>query len=198
MGSPRFKNLLEKAKQWNLPLLIQGWIFFLVMLFFQLIWENFETEITSFPPFVFLSDAIGNLQLTIIPALVNPLTDAGIIRDGISLILPNGLYINYFFYLSGIKQMSLVILLFVIAPGPWKKKIWFIPLTLLIIQLTVFSRFFLLNLYCLIQPEQLHLVKDFLFIPLFYFEILVLWMAWVLLVAKTATLHFPSRGYRKN
>ncbi|MBN1198206.1 MAG: hypothetical protein JXA23_02560 [Bacteroidales bacterium] len=198
MGSVRFPNLFEKVKHWNLPLLIQGWIFFLVLLLFQLIWENFEAEITSFLPFVFLSDAIGNLQLTIIPALVNPLTDAGIIRDGISLILPNGLYINYFFYLSGIKQMCLVIILLLIAPGPWKHKAWFIPLALLIIQATVFGRFFLLNLYCLIQPEQLHLVKDFLFIPLFYLEILILWMAWVLLVAKTATLHFPSRGNRKN
>lgn len=198
MGFPQFKYLSEKQARWNLPLLIQGWIFFLALLFFQLIWGNFETEITTFPPLTALSDVLGNLQLTGIPALISPLTGAVIIRDGISLILPNGFYINYFFYLSGIKQMCLVIFLFVIAPGPWKKKLWFIPLALLVIQFTVFFRFFLLTLYCLIQPEQYHLVKDYLFIPFFYFEILILWMVWVLLVAKTAIMHLLPRKGRKH
>ncbi len=198
MASALFKNLLNKMKSWNFQLIIQVWIFFLVVLFFQLVWESFETEIDNFPPFVFISDAIGNFLLTITPAIVNPLIEVDIIRDGISLILPNGLYISYFFYLSGVKQMCLVISLFVIVPGSWGKKAWFIPLTLFIIQITVLARFLLVNVHCLVQPEQLHLLKDFLFGPLFYAEIMIMWMAWVLLIAKTASLRNPTSETRKN
>lgn len=168
------------------------------MLFFQLVWENFEPEIETFPPIVFLNDVIGGFLLTITPDLINPLAEEDIIRDGISLILPNGLYVSYVFCLSGIKQMCLVITLFIIAQGSWKKKVWFIPLTLFIIQATVLIRFLLLNLYCLVQPEQLHLVKDFFFTPLLYIEILIMWMAWVLIVGKTAGLNNPASALRRN
>ncbi|MBE0647887.1 MAG: hypothetical protein IH596_08890 [Bacteroidales bacterium] len=175
-------------RNWNSPLLFQGWIYCLVVLFFHLIWENFETEIDAFPPFIFLSDAIGNVLLSVIPLLINPVIDTDIIRQDVSLILPNGLYLSYFFYLSGIKQMCLIICLFIIAQGPWKKKVWFIPAALAVMQITVFVRFFLLSIYCMYQPEQLNLMKDWLFTPLFYAEILIIWMAWVLLVAQTASL----------
>ncbi|NQV01772.1 MAG: hypothetical protein HQ542_03950 [Bacteroidia bacterium] len=198
MAFARYKNLSNKIKRWNYPMIIQGWIFFLIMLFFQLIWEYFETELDNFPPFVFISEIIGNFLLTITPAIVNPMIEVNIVRDGISLILPNGLYISYFFYLSSIKQMCLVITLFIIVQGPWKKKIWYIPLTLFIIQITVLVRFLLINVHCLVQPEQLHLLKDLLFGPLFYFEILIMWMAWVLLVAKSASLRNPNSVSRKN
>ncbi|MFH1296915.1 MAG: hypothetical protein ABIJ04_06540 [Bacteroidota bacterium] len=198
MASALSKNLLNKLKSWNFPLIIQAWIFFLVMLFFQLIWESFESELNSFPPFVFISDAIGKFLLNTTPAIINPVFDVDIVRDGISLILPNGLYINYFFYLSGVKQMCLVVTLFLIMPGAWFKRLWFIPLCLIIIQITVFVRFFVLNIHCLTQPEHIHLLQDMLFGPLFYFEILVLWLAWVLIVAKTASLKHPSPTIRKS
>ena len=192
------RSLQTRIKSWNLPLVIQAWIFFLVMLFFQLIWESFESELNSFPPFIFISDAIGNVLLNTIPAIINPVFDVDIVRDGISLILPNGLYFNYFFYLSGVKQMCLVITLFLIVPGPWIKKLWFIPCSLIIIQITVFARFLIVNIHCLIQPEHVHLLQDLLFGPLFYFEILVLWLAWVLIVAKTASLKPPIPSNRKS
>jgi uncharacterized membrane protein len=168
------------------------------MLFFQLIWENFETEIDKFPPLVFFSEAIGKFLLTVTPLIINPFVETDIIREGVSLILPNGLYISYFFYLSGIKQMCFLILLFAIATGPWAKKVWYVPLILLIVQLTVLVRFLALNLYCLVQPEQFHLLKDLFFIPLFYFEILLIWMTWVLIVGKTASLRKTQKTNHRN
>ena len=192
MAFSRYKDLPNKIKSWNIPLIIQVWIFFLIILFFQLIWGNFEIEIVNFQPFIVISDAIGNFLLTIIPAIVNPLFEVDITREGISLILPNGLYVNYIFNLSGIKQMCLVIVLFLIVPGPWVKKIWFIPLNLFIIQITVLIRFFMIIIHCLVQPEHANFLPDLLFGPMFYIEILIIWLAWILIVAKTATFRYPS------
>ncbi|TSA28133.1 MAG: hypothetical protein D4R67_04410 [Bacteroidetes bacterium] len=187
MGS-KFPWLRDRIKTWNIPLIIQVWIFSLVILFFQLIWEEFEVGIDSFPPFEYISDTIGNILLSITPGMINPFFPENIVRDGISIILPNGLYVNYFFYLSGVKQMCLVIILFILVPGPWKKKLWYIPLALAILLFSVFFRFLLMTIHTMIQPEYVHLLNDLLLGPLFYFEILFLWMAWVLIVAKTARL----------
>jgi len=191
MASPFSKNLPNKVKSWNLPLIIQVWIFILINLFFQLIWENFEDDINQFTPFVSFSDAIGNLLLIITPRILNPLFDVDIVRDGISLILPGGYYVNFLFYLSGIKQMCLVTLIILIVPGPWLKKLWFIPLNLVIIQLMVFGRFLILNVHCLVHPEHIYLLQDLLFGPMFYLEILVMWLVWVVIIAKTASLRNP-------
>ena len=96
--------------------------------------------------------------------------------------------------MSGIKQMCLVSLLFILIPGPWKKKLWFVPVTVVLIFITVFIRFLLLTMHCLIYPEHIHLIQDLLVGPMFYFEILVMWMAWVVIIAKTASLkNYPVK-----
>lgn len=182
------RKIRARAETWNIPLIIQVWIFSLIMLFFQILWEEFETELASFPLFVHLSDSIGDLLLTITPRMINPFFSGDIFREGNSLVLPNGIYVNYFFYLSGIKQMCLVFIIFIIVPGSPRKKSWYLPLALAVLMVTVIVRFIIMNLHTMIQPEHVHLLNDLLLGPLFYFEILFLWIAWVGLVAKTARL----------
>jgi len=198
MTSAQRKGLSNKIKNWNIPLIIQTWVFFLIILFFHLLWENFEFEIAAFRPFILFSDAIGNFLLTTSPSIVNPMFEVDITRNGLSLILPSGYSVPYYFNLSGIKQMCLIIILFLIVPGPWIKKLWFIPVSLVIIQVTVFLRFFMVIVNCLIQPEQVNFLLDVLFGPLFFVELLVLWLAWILLIAKTVTLKYPSPSNEKN
>jgi len=198
MASTQHKGLSNKIRNWNFPLIIQTWIFFLIILFFHLLWENFEFEIATFQPFILFNDAIGNFLLTTSPSIINPMLDVDITRNGISLILPSGLSVTYYFNLSGIKQMCLVIILFLIVPGPWMKKLWFIPVSLIIVQITVFVRFIMVIVNCLVQPEQVNFLLDVLFGPLFFVEFLILWLAWILLVAKTVSFNHPSNSNLKN
>ncbi len=188
MRSTLLKHFKNRIKKWNTPLLIQLWIFLLFIFLFQLLWGKFEIDLNTIPLFVNISDHIGNLLLVTTPALLNLLFDVEIVRNGISIILPNGFSIDYDFYLSGIKQMCLVILLFILIPGPWKKKLWYVPITVIGIFVTVFIQFLVLTFHCLVHPEHLHLIQDLLVGPIFYFVILVMWMAWVLVIAKTASL----------
>jgi len=183
-----FRNLPNRIKSWNTPLLVQIWFFLIILLFFQLLWESFEEELSLIPFLLILSDTIGKMLLTITPELLNPLIKQDIVRSGAGLILPGGFTVSYFFYLSGIKQMCLVIILFLLVPGPWVKKVWYIPLNILMILLLVLIRFVMLTMHCLAYPEHMHLIQDLLFGPMFYFEILIMWLAWVLIVAKTARI----------
>lgn len=186
-------NLRQRIQHWNFSLLFQLWIFLLILLVFQLGWESFEKDITAFPPLVRFSDFIGNLVLFVTPSILNPVFELEIERAGISLILPNGFYVSYFFYLSGIKQMAFVLIMLLLMPGPWKKKIWYIPICLVIVTITVFIRFLMLTLHCVIYPEHIHLIQIMLFGPLFYLEIVVMWATWVLIIARTAALK-PTTG----
>ena len=194
MGSTLLTNITKWIKRWNIPLIIQLWIFTLIILFFQLLWKKFEVDLNTFPPFVMISDFVGDILLISIPALINPLFTGEVVRSGISLILPDGLYINYLFYLSGVKQICLVVILFILVQGPWRKKLWFIPMSIGVILITVFLRFLLLTVHCMTVPEHIYLLQDLIIVPILYAEILVMWMAWVLLIAKTASLRiYPAK-----
>ncbi|MBC8435934.1 MAG: hypothetical protein H8D88_00060 [Bacteroidetes bacterium] len=168
--------------------MIQLWIFILFIFCYQLLWDKYEVDLNTIPLFLKISDFIGNLLLVTTPAVLNLLFNIEIVRSGFSIILPNEFSINYFFYLSGIKQMCLVILLFILIPGPWKQKLWYVPITVIGIFITVFVQFLVLTFHCLVHPEHLHLIQDLLVGPIFYFVILVMWMVWVLVIAKTASL----------
>ncbi|NQV02429.1 MAG: hypothetical protein HQ542_07275, partial [Bacteroidia bacterium] len=92
MKSTLFKHLENQIKRWNIPLIIQLWIFLLFIFIFQMLWERFEDDLNTFSLFVTISDFIGNLLLVTIPALLTSLFNVEIVRSGISIILPDGLY----------------------------------------------------------------------------------------------------------
>jgi exosortase/archaeosortase family protein len=167
------------------------------MVSFQVLWESNEAAITVWPPLALISDWIGNFLLRITPAILNPLLRIDILREGNSLVLADGFYVSYWFHFSGLKQILLVICLFLFIPGAWLRKLWFIPLNIAIILFLVILRFMVLTIHCTIYPEHFHLLQDILFGPLFYFEILMMWLIWIVYVAKRSTLNFrmaPTSG----
>lgn len=178
----------QGLRTWNLQLLFELWVFFLIMVLFQLIWEGNEEFLTTLPLLVTLSDLMGEFLLWFTPAILNPLLRLNLVREANSIVLPDGFYVSYWFYFSGIKQILLVTILFSLIRGPWLRKIWYIPLNIMLVLLFAISRFIILTIHSTIYPEHLHLLQDLLFGPLFYFEILVMWLIWVVYVAGTATL----------
>jgi exosortase/archaeosortase family protein len=71
------------------------------------------------------------------------------------------------------------VLLFLIFPGPWRKKLWFIPLGLLIVHLTNLFRIAGLSVVTVTVPEYWDFSHDYLFRPFFYVVIFLLWVWWV-------------------
>ncbi|MBI9035759.1 MAG: archaeosortase/exosortase family protein [Bacteroidales bacterium] len=80
---------------------------------------------------------------------------------------------------SGLKQFLQAALLFLIFPGPWKHKLWFIPLSIILMHLVNLLRIFLLAIVVNYQPQQFGFYHDIVFRPLFYVVIFVLWVWWV-------------------
>jgi exosortase/archaeosortase family protein len=87
---------------------------------------------------------------------------------------------------SGLKPILQFILLMILYPGPWKKKLWFIPMGVVIVHLTNLFRIIGLSVVIVTEPQYWHFSHDNLFRPFFYVIIFLLWVWWVekLIVSK--------------
>jgi exosortase/archaeosortase family protein len=79
---------------------------------------------------------------------------------------------------SGIKQILQFALLLIIYPGNWKRKIWFIPLGILVVHITNLLRVIGMVLTGLMKPESIKFMHDNFLRGLFYIVIFCLWWIW--------------------
>ncbi len=80
---------------------------------------------------------------------------------------------------SGFKQILQFVLLMIIFPGSWKRKLWFIPLGVFIVYLTNIFRIVGLSVVIITLPEHWDFSHDYVFRPFFYVVIFMLWVWWV-------------------
>lgn len=88
-------------------------------------------------------------------------------------------YIAINYGCSGLKQMIQFALLMAIFPGPWRHKLWYIPLGVFIVHLTNLFRIIGLAVVLVSVPDYWKFSHDYLFRPFFYVVIFSLWVYWV-------------------
>lgn len=85
---------------------------------------------------------------------------------------------------SGLKPIVQFVLLMMIFPGPWKQKLWFIPIGVIIVHLTNLFRIIGLSVVMMNWPTYWHWSHDWGFRPFFYVVIFGMWVLWVERIAK--------------
>lgn len=80
---------------------------------------------------------------------------------------------------SGVKQILQFALLMLCFPGPWRKKIWYIPMGMFIIHLVNLFRILVLAEVLELAPDYWHFTHDNIMRPVFYVFIFALWVFWV-------------------
>jgi len=80
---------------------------------------------------------------------------------------------------SGFKQFYQIAVLFILFPGPWKHKLWFIPTGWVIMFFTNVFRIIVLSLILIWKPEYWTFSHDWILRPFFYVVIFALWVWWV-------------------
>jgi exosortase/archaeosortase family protein len=88
---------------------------------------------------------------------------------------------------SGFKQILQFALLMLVFPGPWKRKLWFIPLGVFVVYLTNIFRITGLSVVIIAWPQYWDFSHDYLFRPFFYVVIFMLWVWWVEKLSKPST-----------
>lgn len=79
---------------------------------------------------------------------------------------------------TSLKQWMHWLFIMIIFPGPWKHKLWYIPLGLVFIQFINVFRIVGLAVMIIPWPEHFHLFHDYFFKPIFYFFIFLMWVVW--------------------
>ncbi|HEY9113464.1 MAG TPA: archaeosortase/exosortase family protein [Bacteroidales bacterium] len=80
---------------------------------------------------------------------------------------------------SGLKQFYQWTVLMLLFPGPWKHKLWYIPLGIFIIHLNNILRIIILSVIIENWPDYWHFAHDWILRPFFYVIIFTLWVIWV-------------------
>ena len=79
---------------------------------------------------------------------------------------------------TALKQSFIWIVIMLAARGPWKKKLWFIPLGLVCAYLFNILRITLINMVIEHHPELFDLLHEQVFKYLFYGMLFGLWLLW--------------------
>jgi exosortase/archaeosortase family protein len=92
---------------------------------------------------------------------------------------PNNGFVGVNMSCSGFKQLLQLIILFLVYPGPWKHKLWFIPLGTIAVYITNLLRILSLSVVVSIDPTKFDFAHDYVVRPFFYVVIFALWVIWV-------------------
>ena len=97
---------------------------------------------------------------------------------GKTLCLPNNWNLIIGEGCSGVKQITQVLMLLLLYPGPWKHKAWFIPVGMLILHFTNVFRITILGLAMNLNLPGIHFIHSQILRVFFYVVIFGLWLLW--------------------
>jgi len=98
--------------------------------------------------------------------------------NGHDILMAKG-YVGVHAGCSGLKQFLEWIVLMVFFPGPWKHKLWFIPVGLLVTHLVNVFRISFLSVLLNYYPQYWHFTHDNILRPFFYVVMFGMWVIWV-------------------
>jgi len=187
----KLKHYINKYKEFEkkhkLSSLREVLIFVLITLtihFTYNYWSKhyFSSSISIFSLNVYIPDifqVFSNNLLHVSSWIIAHIPGLKIIVVDKTIFIVNKGYIHISQSCSGLKQFIQFALLMMLYPGPWKKKLWFIPLGLFVVYMTNVLRIVGLALVLTVSPDSFHFAHDNVFRPLFYVVIFLMWVYWV-------------------
>jgi exosortase/archaeosortase family protein len=164
------------------PIILDVLIFAGIILgfhFFYRAWANWWCFWPLKDVIVFLRDQLADLLFMQSTWLDTHLLGLDLIKEDRKMIFPGYGYISINLSCSGFKQMMQFLVLMLVFPGPWKHKLWFIPLGFVVVQLTNLFRITGLSLITIHCTDYWHFAHDNLFRPFFYVMMFLMWVWWV-------------------
>ncbi|MFP4469015.1 MAG: exosortase/archaeosortase family protein, partial [Bacteroidales bacterium] len=155
-------------------------LFILITLAFHFIWKIFQEQIEQAAVIVFLGDWFATRAYNVADWIQQHLlgmTYATADPNVFKFPGKGSIIINE--SCSGLKQFYQVLVLFLIFPGPWRHKAWFIPVSLLIMYWTNIFRVVMLSLVMAYIPQHWDFTHDWVLRPFFYVVLFALWIWWV-------------------
>lgn len=176
--NPRIKLFIQKHK---LQPIVDVLTFALIIYFFHWLWWNGGLK-AFLREFAFFSETENFLAHQVfLPAswLVEHVLGYPVQKGHNTLHFANNGYVAVEGSCSGLKQFYQWTVLMLLFPGPWKKKLWYIPLGLVVIHLNNILRIVILSVVVVHWPQHWDFIHMWILRPFFYVVIFALWVIWV-------------------
>ena len=178
----RHTSIEKFIRKHKLAALKDVMLFILITLAIHIAWRIWQTQFNYAPIRGFLYGLMDLMSAEVYREsawIISGLIDIVRVDDTMYMYFPNKaiMYVNN--SCSGLKQMLQFALLMLVFPGLWKKKLWFIPLGVLIMHFTNIFRMVGLAVVMNNWPYQWDFFHDNVFRPFFYIVIFMLWVWWV-------------------
>lgn len=152
--------------------LILGFHFFFRFWAYHLHYWPFQTIVM--PVYDFLTNLLFHHSVWVL----RHLTHYSFTTHGRDILIGSG-YVGVHPGCSSLKQSLEWIVLMTFFPGPWKHKVWFIPLGLVVIHVVNILRISGLSILLIYYPEHWKFTHDYIWRPFFYVVMFLLWVWWV-------------------
>ena len=181
MEIPVLKKSVEFIEKHKLQPLVDVFIFMVIIIFFHKLWWDWGLKDLLLNYFSFAKLEKVMARQVFLPSswFVEHVIGYDIKTLNTTLYFPNNGYIEVNGSCSGLKQFYQWIFLMVLFPGPWKKKLWYIPIGLIVIHLTNIFRIIALSVIVMEWPQYWTFSHDWILRPFFYVVIFIMWVIWV-------------------
>jgi exosortase/archaeosortase family protein len=174
----RIKLFVQKHK---LQPLVDVLLFAIIIYFFHWLWWNggLKHFLKAFASFQETEEFLAHQVFLPAAWIVKHLLHYPITTGHNTLFLSEHTYVAVEGACSGLKQFYQWTVLMILFPGPWKKKLWYIPLGLVIIHLDNILRIVILSVVAVHWPAHWDFIHMWILRPFFYVVIFALWVIWV-------------------
>lgn len=188
MGNSYMDKLNGIIKKYHLHAFKDVVIFMTILMVFHVLWKIFIKDLFSvqfifdsaywlagkvFVASVWVLD-VFNINVT----AFDELSIAGHARYNVIYYAENNGYVYVNTSCSGLKQFYQWFFLMILYPGPWKQKLWFIPLGLVIIHIVNIFRILSMTFVTMTIPQHWDFMHDYVLRPFFYVVMFFLWVWW--------------------
>lgn len=173
----KYKLLIKKYK---LQPIVDVAIFGIITVFFHYIWwHGLKSFLLDFMAFQNMEAFLAHQVFLPSAWIVDNVLRIPVTTANDTLFFENNGYVAVLGSCSGLKQFYQWSVLMILFPGPWLKKLWYIPMGILIIHIVNIFRIVSLSVIVIYWPEKWDFIHEWILRPFFYVVIFAMWVVWV-------------------
>ena len=188
MNNKLFDSINSLIKKYHLEAFKDVAIFMIILLVFHFLWKMFVGDFFDVAAIsnsaFWLAEQVyhqANWVLNLLGVKVtafDQLTIDGRTHENVFFCAQNSGYVYVNRSCSGLKQFYQWFFLMLLYPGPWKHKLWFIPMGLVVFHLVNVFRILMMVFVTINLSQHWDLVHDYVLRPFFYVVMFALWVWW--------------------
>jgi len=178
---PLYHRLVTLLKSKKAGPFIDIALFIIITFAVHKLWWQYSSYIYSISAFLSISGWLAN-EVYVVSAWINMnilCMDIQLAAGNTMIFLKNNTSIFINESCSGFKQMIQILVLFVLFPGPWKHKAWFIPAGMISMFFVNVIRVIGLSYAMLWMPQHWDFIHLWIMRPFYYVVIFAMWVVWV-------------------